>query len=158
EDIYISSTSREIHFMISAPMSDANWRELISAIRADFQRVGEDKSRVLKSLEKWVVFTNKFVDIAEVCAELHFNIRENVESFKSYKTPSAGEEGQRERKRVKRLLRRLSTAHKSSLELSLLTPILAEAFINMTILILCKPEIRNNPRQFEQFIRSNIDV
>ena len=44
------------------------------------------------------------------------------------------------------------------LELSLLTPIMAEAFINMTILMLCKPEIRGNNRQFEVFIRSQIDA
>ena len=30
--------------------------------------------------------------------------------------------------------------------------------MNMTILILCKKEVRNNKRQFEQFIRSNIDI
>src|SRR5262249_26126539 len=46
----------------------------------------------------------------------------------------------------------------SCVELSLITPILAEAFINMIILMLCKKEIRNNKRQFEAFIRSQIDT
>jgi hypothetical protein len=35
---------------------------------------------------------------------------------------------------------------------------LAEAFINMVILILCKPEVRRNKRQFEALIRSHIDT
>jgi len=45
-----------------------------------------------------------------------------------------------------------------SLELSLLTPVLVESFINMAILMLCKRSIRENVRQFDAFIRSNIDV
>jgi hypothetical protein len=44
------------------------------------------------------------------------------------------------------------------LELSLLTPVMAEAFLNMVILMLCKPEVRDNKRQFEGFIREQIDV
>jgi hypothetical protein len=40
----------------------------------------------------------------------------------------------------------------------LLTPVLAEAFINLLILTLCKREVRGNKRQFDAFIRSHIDV
>jgi len=158
EDVYICGTSREIHFLVSAKMSDADWHDLISAVKRDFGRVGKEKGLVLKSLEKWVVFPNKFVEIATVCAELHADIKKNAGGYLTYKTPSAGKEGGRERERVKKLLQRLSKAYRSSLELSLLTPILAEAFINMVILILCKREIRDNARQFEEFIRSNIDA
>jgi hypothetical protein len=158
EDVYICGTSRETHFFVSAKMSDTDWRDLISAVKSDFGRVGKEKGLVLKSLEKWVVFPNKFVEIATVCAELHANIKTHAGGYRTYKTPSAGKEGRGERERVKRLLRRLSNAHRSSLELSLLTPILAEAFINMVVLILCKREVRENARQFEEFIRSNIDA
>jgi hypothetical protein len=35
---------------------------------------------------------------------------------------------------------------------------LAEAFINMIALLLCKKDIRTNPRQYESFIKQNIDV
>ena len=52
----------------------------------------------------------------------------------------------------------MSNLYRNSLELSLITPVLAEAFINMAILILCRKEVRNNPRQFEVFIRSQIDT
>ena len=55
---------------------------------------------------------------------------------------------------VKRSLR----AYRSCLELSLLTPVLAEAFINLVILALCKKEIRDNSPQLDAFIRSPIDT
>lgn len=35
-----------------------------------------------------------------------------------------------------------------------MTPALAEAFINMVVLILCKQEIRRNKRQLDEFIRA----
>lgn len=158
EDVYICSTSREIHFILSARMADGDWHDLISAIKRDFERVGNEKSAILDSLEKWVIFPNKFVEIAAVCAELHADILNNAGSFRDYKTPSASKAKHREREAVKQLLQRLSKAYRSSLELSLLTPVLAEAFINMAILILCKLEVRNNKRQFEAFMRSNIDA
>src|SRR5262249_2386627 len=59
---------------------------------------------------------------------------------------------------LQRLGQRADTTYRACLELSLLTPIMAESFINMLILILCKREIRNNPRQFEAFIRAQIDT
>jgi len=158
EDVYISGTSREVHFVISAEMADANWHDLLQALKRDFGRVGQKKSEILKSLEKWVIFPNRFAHIADLCAELHAEIAENSGSFRDYKIPPAGEEGQVERASMEKLLDRLARVNRSSLELSLLTPILAEAFINMAILILCKPEVRDNARQFDDFIRSNIDV
>lgn len=158
EDVYICSTSREIHFILSTKMSDDDWRELISAIKRDFKRVGNEKSTILDSLEKWVIFPNKFAEIAAVCAELHADIVNSAGSFRDYKTPSARKGKHRERKAIEELLQRLSISYRSSLELSLLTPVLAEAFVNMAILILCKLEVRNNKRQFEAFMRSNIDA
>lgn len=157
EDVYICGTSREIHFTLSLKMTDENWHQLISAIKRDFERVAKEKSAILKSLEKWVIFPNKFVDIAEVCADLHSDIVNNAGGFRTYMTPSKRRRREWETT-LRKLLDRSTKVHRSSLQLSLLTPILAEAFINMTILILCKKEVRNNKRQFESFIRSNIDT
>jgi hypothetical protein len=61
-------------------------------------------------------------------------------------------------KAANQFLKGCSQLYRSCLELSLLTPVLAEAFINMAILILCKKEIRENGRQFDAFIRSQIDT
>ena len=39
-----------------------------------------------------------------------------------------------------------------------LTPVLAESFINLLIYLLCRPDIKNNNRLYQSFIRANIDV
>src|ERR1017187_495787 len=58
----------------------------------------------------------------------------------------------------RKLTKHASNLYRDCLELTMITPVLAEAFINMAILILCKKEIRTNGHQFEAFIRSQIDT
>ena len=38
----------------------------------------------------------------------------------------------------------------------MLTPIMAEAFINMVILVFCKDEVRNDAIRYEAFIRATV--
>jgi len=160
EDVYICGTSREIHFFLSENLADKDWHNFILNIKEDYKRVGKEKKAVLQSLEKWVIFPNKFVEIANICAEHHADIVDNIAGFKSFKTPSykTKKESLAWQKTLKQLGERSAKLYKSCLELSLITPVLAEAFINMTILMLCKKEIRNDKRQFDSFIRSNIDI
>jgi len=159
EDVYISGMSREIHILISVEMTDEDWRDLILGVKTDYQRVANEKSAVFKSLEQWVLFPNKYVEIASVCADLHADLRENVGGYRTYKTHSESSITLDEQKlEFDRLLRRSRTVHRSALQLSLLTPVLAESFINMVILALCKSDVRNNKRHFEAFIRANIDT
>jgi hypothetical protein len=74
EDVYICGMSREIHFVMSASLTDIDWRDLIFGIKSDFRRVGKDKGSVLRSLEHWVVFPNRYMAIASICAGLHSDI------------------------------------------------------------------------------------
>jgi hypothetical protein len=160
EDVYVCGMSREIHFVLSEKMTDQNWRDLGLSIKTDYGRVGKEKSAVLKSLEHWVTFPNKFVEIADICAELHSEIVDNMGGYQSYKTPSYRnmKTAAQGAKLAEQLTRRSEKLYQHCLELSLLTPVLAEAFINMIVLILCKQEIRRNKRQFDEFIRSQIDL
>lgn len=161
EDVYVCGTNREIHFMLSERLTDNDWKDLILKIKSDYARVGKQKSVVLNSLEKWVIFPNKFVEIATICSDLHGEIVDSIRKYSPYKFPpvsSKESEHENDEKQRKRLSKHYGSLYRNCLELSLITPILAEAFINMTILILCKKEIRENVRQFEAFIRSEIDA
>ena len=165
EDVYILGTFREVHFMLSEGLTDDDWPKLIRKIKSDYGRVGTEKSKVFSSLEKWVTFPNKFIAIAEICADLHHKILQSIGKSSPYKIPpifSAKRDSvvtdDQERKVLRNLTERSTNLYRACLELSLMTPVLAEAFINMAILILCKKRIRENRRQFDAFIRSNIDV
>jgi hypothetical protein len=159
-DIHITGMSRETHIMTTERLSDEQWRDLVKNIKADFARVGKDKSAVLKSLERWAVFQNKFVEIANACAEKHALIAEFLSNKPKYFTfkPISKRDAASWAKEMSARNKLRSDMAQACLELSLLTPVMAEAFINMTILMLCKPEIRDNKRQFDVFIRSQIDA
>ena len=160
EDVYICGMSREIHLLLSETMTDKDWRDLVLAIKGDYGRLGREKSVVYKSLEHWVTFPNKFVEIADICAELHAGIVDNMGGYQSYKTPSCRNQKKSAQgaKLAKQLTTRAAGLYQQCLELSLLTPVLAESFINMIVLILCKQDIRRNKRRFDEFIRFEIDV
>jgi hypothetical protein len=159
EDVYIAGLTREIHILISVDMTDEDWRDLILGIKADYQRIASEKSAILKSLEKWILFPNKYVEIASICADLHADLSENVGGYRAYKLSSDARATLDEQKaELDKLFERSRIVHRSALELSLLTPVLAESFINIFVLALCKPEIRDNRRQFDAFIRADIDT
>ena len=160
EDIHISGTYREIHFRLSESLSDQDWPVLFQKIKADFGRVGQEKTAVLRSLEKWVIFPNKYIAVSNVCADLHSNVRKDISVLSPDGvdgTPFHPAESEREQ-HYRQLVSRMSNLYSNTLELSLITPVLAEAFINMAILILCRKEVRDNVRQFDAFLRSQIDA
>jgi hypothetical protein len=154
EEVYIAGMSREIQLAVSAVMTDRDWRNLIVAIKNDYKRVAKEKSAVLKSLEHWVIFPNRYVAIAELCADLHATIKDDVGGFRIY-SPGSGTFLEQE-KAIKEMDRRAKVVYRACLQLSILAPILAEAFINLVILTLCKPEIRANQKHLDEFIRSKI--
>jgi hypothetical protein len=145
-----------VHFVIAEDLTDEHWRDLIVGVKRDYQRVSEEKTAVLKSLEKWFIFSNKFIQVSEACEHLHSRIHRHTNGFEVYK--SSSRDSRRHFHKLRALTRRSASLYTGCLELSLLTPVLAETFINMLILILCKPDVRQNARQLESFIRSQIDA
>ena len=57
--------------MVPERLEDEEWKSVVLAIGKDFARVGEAKSDVFHSFEKYNIFQNKFVSLAGLCAELH---------------------------------------------------------------------------------------
>lgn len=154
--IYICGTSREIHIVVYENLSDQDWHILIDNIKKDFDRVGKEKSKVLQSLEKWHIFPNKYVQISDICSVLHENILDHVNSFQPYKSYARKNEDRNEE--LEKMQSRMDKLYSNCVQLTLMTPIMAEAFINMIILVLCKKDIKKNQREFDTFIRSNIDI
>lgn len=155
-DVYIAGTSRDIHFMIAEEISDQEWKEIIIGLKFDFGRIGRAKSDMTRSFEKFVVFQNKFMTLANLCAEMH----ESIIDTPTYETNLPEITTKRSLKRysstVNQLAKRATDLYGNCLKLRLLTPIMAEAFINMVILVFCKDEVRNDIERYQAFIRSNL--
>jgi hypothetical protein len=153
QDVYISGTARDIHITLSESLSDEEWKNLILAIKSDFSRIGREKSEIMSSLEKYSVFQNKFVALADLCAELHEEIVDTSPLSAPVRVKSKKSARQYE-KYLKAAGNRARNLYGSCLKLRLLTPIMAEAFLNMIIITFCKDEIRNDQSVYEQFVRA----
>ncbi|PIB95216.1 hypothetical protein CSW60_21915 [Caulobacter sp. X] len=162
-DVYIIATSREVHFMIAEPMADADWKALILALKADFARVGPEKKTILDGLEKWSLFPNKYVAIAGLCADHHAVITDVLAGgdpfeFDGRSAVAAHRPEDDEPGKTRMVESPDAALYGACLQLALLTPIMAEAFINMVILVLCRPEVRTDKRRYDAFIREQIDL
>lgn len=152
-ELYIVGLSRETHLMVPFVLSDDEWLNLISAIKSNFGELGRRKGEIAKSLEKWHVFANPYVSIANLCADKHGAITDWLE--RETTATSNNEQGVTG---LEAASARASSLYADCLQLRLLTPVMAEAFINLMILALCKSDVRSDKRQYDSFIRSNIDV
>lgn len=155
-DVYLAGASREIHIMTSERLLDEEWKCLILAIKADFRRVGKEKSAVIHSFEKFAVFQNKFVSIANLCADLHAAIVDAPPAAPVPRAPEAKEDIEKIEAALRQIGERGEKLFGDSLKLQLLTPVMAEAFINMVILTFCKDEIRKDRQKYEAFVRETI--
>ena len=155
-DLYLAGTSREIQISVPERLSDEEWKSLVLAIRGDYVRVAEAKSDVLHSFEKYYIFQNKFVSLAGLCAELHSSILDADAKPKIPFRLDTKLQAEKYHAAVASLTERGEKIFQDSLMLRLITPIMAEAYINMLILILCKDSIRRSPELFRGFIREKI--
>jgi hypothetical protein len=126
------------------------------AIKADFARHGREKSEMMKSFEKFVVFQNKFVSLASLCADLHASIIDAGPTICTLPRVTSKQSSRRWSAAMNKIADRASNLYGDCLKLQLLTPIMAEAYLNMMILTFCNPEIRNNPKLYQDFLREKI--
>lgn len=156
-DVYFAGKSREIDIIVSETLSDEQWKELILAIKQDFRRVGRHKAKVLRRLEKYVVFQNKYVSLAALCADLHAEIVD-APPYERLPQSAAAYEADPEayKAAMKRVSDRANKLYGDCLKLRLITPIMAEAYINMIILMFCKTEIRDDLAAYTTFLREKI--
>lgn len=122
--MYLAGPSREIQIVVSEKLTDSEWRDLIRAIKADFGRVAPEKSKMLRSFEKYFVFQNKFVSLAGLCADLHAEIV----GAPPYERPafSADDEDVKPLE-ITKVSERADKLFRASLLLRLVTPITVEA-------------------------------
>ncbi len=155
-DVCIWGWGRDVHVLVCERMTDEDWKALILAIKADFARIGREKSNMMKSFEKYVVFQNKFVILARLCADLHATIIDAPPPIRTLPRLTSKRSSRHRSVVMRKVADRARNIYGDCLKLRLLTPIMAEAYLNMIILMFCKPEIRSNSQLYQGFVRDKI--
>lgn len=156
EDVYICGHLREVHLIVSEKLSDEEWKGLINAIKSDFRRVAKEKSAILKGLEKYILFQNKYAAIANLCADLHADIVDCPAPVETIYPDDSKESLDASRKSFDEQSQRIEKLFGDCLKLRLLMPVMAEAYINMLILTFCRSAISSDERAYNAFLRTTI--
>jgi len=159
KSLTFTGAAQEVHVWFNDNLSDAECLKFIENLKVDFRRVGRSKREFAATLEKWNIFPNQYLSIAERCADLYESIETALPkvnraifgdnfSYKNLQTHINN-------KTLVKLITRLTTA---PTELAVLMPVMFESFIGLLISGLIKPELKQNQRMFESFRRSPLDI
>lgn len=153
----------EIHVSQQIVQNSININDFISQIKSDFKNHGKEISETKKSLEKWIEFVNPFTRIQDTIRLLFGKLEDlnlNIEEEKNdYSIHNINKNNSEEFKKLwSERTEKYNFAIGLVYGLRSMLPVMAESFINLLIFILCKPEIKNNERLFQSFLRNQIDI
>lgn len=159
KNITFVGATEEVHVWFDANMSDAQCLHFINTLRVDFGRVRKLKGKFTQTLEKWNIFPNQYLTIANRCAELYHTVSSAVPRVQnkiiSDLQISQNLSSDNHRKSHGKLMSAVTSA---STELSVLIPVMFESFIGLIIAVFIRPEIKRDAVEFNSFVRSPLNL
>lgn len=141
------------------PPTDSDWNDLISAIKCNFKTHGRKMSIVRKDLECWHLFINPYKRLRDVLDRSRDDLKSlKIDSINIPETPKTTDELRSFAENINKEQRRFDEALRLGVTIRMLTPVLGEAFINLVIFLLAKPDIKGDQRLYQDVIRREIDV
>ncbi|MDB6182534.1 hypothetical protein [Paracoccus fistulariae] len=158
--IHIQGGNRDVQVAIfGLHMSPKKWVKFANALKGDFVRCGREMAVAGATFEKWSIISNRFALIADTCAGFHEVLIDEQDAPDFAPGKRRSEAGiKRYHKHIKKIRNRANRVFSASLSLDLITPVLAESFINFIIFSCRKDELKRNPRQYDHYIRQPIDT
>ncbi|QFT92072.1 hypothetical protein FIU86_04400 [Roseovarius sp. THAF9] len=158
--LWIQGGNRDVHVHVSGKkMKPKDWVRFAKTLKSDFARWGAEMSKVAAALEKWNIVSNRYVMVADACAQFHDLLTDEAQAPDFTPQKRRTEAGiKRYQRQIEKIGERANRVFSASLSLDLITPVLAESFVNMIIFLARKDELKRNPRQYEQYIRQHIDT
>lgn len=155
-DLMLVGATEEVHVWFDEQLDDAACWQFINALKADFARIAREKGRFAGTLEKWSIFPNQYLSIANRCAELHDTIAKALPRIDQIVAARDLNElelltSERRRKSHSKLMAAITAA---PTELSVLMPVMFESFIGLLVAGLIKPEVKRDRDAFTAFVRS----
>jgi hypothetical protein len=149
-----------VWFLGDAPgIESLSASDLAKAFKRDFGAYGEDMSNIRNHLEHWTEFVNPYQRIRRSLTQLLDKLRElrltNTESLDDIIEAADRDAAHKHW---------VETAERYTFGLGLcfgvraMLPVMAEAFVNLTLFALMRPEIRKDDRLRENMFRQPIDV
>lgn len=149
----------EIHVDGASDFKEREWKNLILRITEDYKNYRKEMSKIKKSFEKWYIFINPYNRIKRIIDKYLERLNKlSIENIPLPGRPRTEKEIKEYGDKFKHILGLYRETAAIGISLQFLTPVLGEAFINLLIFILAKPEIRAEKRLFDNIMRQQIDI
>ncbi|OPY74540.1 MAG: hypothetical protein A4E65_03815 [Syntrophorhabdus sp. PtaU1.Bin153] len=165
------NTRTEIWVQGYQDLSSDDWSSIVRAVKDDFSQFGPQMKKVRGELEKWKLFSNPYKRLERLVSKYRKELEViDVGSLQWPKEPdglpglvTAGQ--YKPTADIEDYLREFTDLSETvwravelSTSLRLIVPIWGESFLNFLIFLTAKPQIKDDPRLFEDFLRKEIDI
>lgn len=148
----------EILLTGSTSADDSDKATLIAQIRSDFAQYGKKISEIRKALENWSEFVNPYYRIQSSIQKLLEDLRKLKLRPEDEAIPDVTSAEQVPIDRWGELLEKYSKGLGLCFGVRSMLPVMAEAFVNLILFILMRPDLKSDDRLRENTIRQPIDV
>lgn len=131
---------------------------LVSQIKADFANYGKKMSEIRKALEHWTEFVNPYRRIEGAIEKLLGDLRELKLRPEDEAIPDITSADQITADRWGELAGKYAKGLGLCFGIRSMLPVMAEAFVNLILFVLMRPDLKSDDRLRENTIRQPIDV
>lgn len=148
----------KIHENIS--FDEKDWDILISNIKSSFSKYGEKMNKVQANFEKYTLFINPFTRLNDTLKNLVKELESlDIAEIKRHDTYNLSDIERAEYyKKFNQWIHNVERSVSLGTTIRMLSPVLAESFINTLLLILSKDDFKKDKRLYESLIRQQIDI
>jgi len=132
--------------------------ELLAQIKADFKNYGRDMSAFRKRIEDWTEFVNPYVRIKSSVGCLLEELRGLKLQPEDEAIPHADSAAQIAEQPWSELAAKYSKGLGLCFGIRSMLPVMAEAYVNLVMFVLLRPDIKEDERLREHTIRQPIDI
>jgi hypothetical protein len=151
----------EVHLIGDWKNAGYEMEGFIAEVKKDLVNYGKEMSQLRREvLEDWEMFVNPYKTLRESILNLHAELGELQldPEREELGNPASVDDFHRFNEQLKALMQRYDRGIGLAMALRLMIPVLAESFINLILFVLCRPDVKQNPRLYESVVRANIDV
>jgi len=165
------NTRTEVWIQGYQNLSIVDWTALVRAMKEDFAEFGPQMKKVRGALEKWKLFSNPYKRLERLVSKYKKELEAiDIDSLQWPQEPDGipgiVNPGQHKPTAdIKEYLGKFTDLSETvwravelSTSLRLIAPIWGESFVNFFIFLTAKPQIKNDSRLFEDFLRKEIDI
>ncbi len=138
--------------------SDAEWDTLVTGLKSEIALRGKEVSKTQTEFEHWALFINPF-------CRVEYTLQDCISRLQKLKLMEVTRPALNTKEAIDKYLKETNkwvnnTMNAASLGtmIRMLSPVMAEAFINLVILVFRKEEYKKDSRLYDSLLRQQIDV